>query len=179
MQLNFIKLNRSSLDLEAFARINDEAFPPSEHMSIDEILDFAESTNTDFLGIRDGYAPVGFFLLLKNDRMGYIFFYAIGSDYRSKGYGGAAIKKLIEEYNDLQIVLDFENIDEAAENFEQRVRRKSFYLRNGFCETGRYTMLGTELFEVVCSEQTLNVDALLDIIAVISSKRENFPNILV
>lgn len=179
MQLNFKKLNRSSPDIEVFARINDEAFPPSEHMSIEEILAFAESTNTDFLGVYDGDTPVGFFLLLKNDSVGYIFFYAIDSACRSKGYGSAAIRKLVDEYGDLQIILDFENLDENAENFEQRVRRKSFYLRNGFSETGYFTMLSGELFEVVSSAKPLNTEAFKELIAIIHTHRPEFPNRLI
>jgi len=40
-------------------------------------------------------------------------------------------------YADKYLVVDFEMLDENAPNNEQRKRRKDFYLRNGFKETGR------------------------------------------
>ena len=59
------------------------------------------------------------------------------------------MKKIIASYPDLLIILDFEEIDANAENNNQRIRRKNFYLKNGFYETGFYTLLGEIRFEVV------------------------------
>lgn len=179
MHLEFKILNADSPDIQVFGAMNDEAFPDNERMSMDEIFEFANATNTDFLGIYDENIPVGYIVLLKNDKCGYVFFYAIGKEYRSQGYGGAALKKLFEVYSDLQIVLDFEHIDENAENYSQRVKRKRFYLRNGFKETGRYTFLRGEKFEVVCNSEELDADSFKDIISVINSLITDFPNILV
>lgn len=43
-----------------------------------------------------------------------------------------------KQYAGYQIVLDMEAIDDEAENIEQRKARKSFYLCNGYHETGYY-----------------------------------------
>ena len=43
-------------------------------------------------------------------------------------------------------------LNENPENNPQRIRRKNFYLWNGFHETGNYTMLRDERFEVVGKE---------------------------
>lgn len=115
-------------------------------MSIDDIFSFASDTNTDVLGIYDDSMLFGFAVILMNDKCGYVYFIAIDKNVRSKGYGSAAT----ETYSNLQIVLDFEEIDEDAENYAQRIRRKNFYLRNGFHETGNYTLLREQRFEVVC-----------------------------
>lgn len=131
------------------------------------------------LGIYDNGNPVGFAVLLKNAECGYVYFIAIDSCTRSKGYGGAAMQKMMEVYPELQLVLDFEVINENAENNEQRIRRKKFYLRNGFHETGNYTMLHDERFEVVCSGGELRREALKDLLCILHKHRPEFPDVLI
>ena len=130
MKLELLKLSRNSKDRKYLEQVNDEAFPVSERMSFDEIFDFASNTNTDVLGIYDNGNPVGFAVVLKNEECGYVYYVAIDSHMRSKGYGGATMKKMMEAYPQLQLVLDFEAIDENAENHEQRTRQFKKVLKN-------------------------------------------------
>lgn len=73
----------------------------------------------------------------------------------------------------------FEEIDEKAENYAQRIRRKNFYLRNGFHKTGNYTLLWGNRFEVVCSAGKLRKDAFQDLLNVIYKYCPEFPNVLI
>lgn len=179
LNLELIKLKENNKDRKYFEQLNDEAFPPSEWMSFDDIYDFASETDTDVLGIYDGGNPVGYAVVLKNSECGYIYFLAIDRRVRSMGYGSAAIKKMMQIYPGLQLVLDFEVIDEKEENNGQRVRRKNFYLRNGFHETGNYTMLREDRFEVVCSGGELRKDALEDLLHILHEHRPELPDILI
>lgn len=178
MNLKLIILTPDCKDREYFEQVNDEAFPLSERMSMDEIFSFALDTNTDVIGIYDTCTPVGFAVLLKNQECAYVYYLAIDNRIRSKGYGTAALKKIFEAYPQLQIILDFEEIDANADNNAQRIRRKNFYLRNGFHETGNYTLLREGRFEVVCSAGELHKDALKDLLSVIHAHRPEFPNVL-
>lgn len=67
MDLELIRLNSDCNDRRCFEQINNEAFPLSERMSMNEIFSFASNTDTDVLGIYDLNIPVGFALLLKNE----------------------------------------------------------------------------------------------------------------
>lgn len=116
---------------------------------------------------------------MKNTECGYICYLAIDSHTRSKGYGSAAIQKILEVYLELQLVLDFEVIDENAENNEQRIRRKNFYLRNGFHETGNYTMLRGNRFEVVCNGDKLNKTAMKDLLHILHEHCPEFSDVLI
>lgn len=147
-------------------------------MSMDDIFLFASDTNTDVLGIYDGNTPIGFAVILKNAECGYIYFIAVDQRLRSHGYGSAALKKLLNAYAPLQLILDFEEIDPAADNSVQRLRRKQFYLRNGFHETGRYTLLREDRFEVVCSSGPLREVAFRDLLRVLHAHRADFPDVL-
>lgn len=179
MNLRFIALKPDCKDRSFFEQVNKEAFPLSERMDIDEIFNFAADTNTDVLGIYDGDIPIGFLVLLKNAECGYLYFFAIDKHVRSKGYGGAAIKKLLEVYSQLQIILDFEEINGNVENNVQRLRRKQFYLRNGFHETGNYTFLREERFEVVCSAGVLKKESFQDLLRILHAHRPEFPDLLI
>lgn len=179
MNLRLVKLKSDNADRKYFEKINEEAFPISERMSFDEIFDFASKTNTDVLGIYNEETAVGFAVILKNSECGYVYFFAIDYRMRSKGFGSAALQKMMSEYSGLQLVLDFEVIDENAENNKQRIRRKNFYLRCGFHETGNCTMLRDERFEVVCSGGELNKTALKDLLSILHAHRPEFPDVLV
>ena len=178
MNLDWRTLEANSEDRCRFEQINEEAFPVWERMSFDEIFGFVSDTNTDVLGLYDGKTPIGFTALLKNEECGYLYYLAIDHSMRSKGYGSAALRRIREVYPNLQLTLDFEVIDENAENYAQRVRRKSFYLRNGFHETGSYTMLRGRRFELVCSGGELRREALKDLLGTIHAHYPEFSDAL-
>lgn len=75
--------------------------------------------------------------------------------------------------------VDFEEIDESADNIAQRIRRKNFYLKNGFHETGHYTLLSENRFEVVCSGGELRENAFKDLLNILHAHRPEFPNVLI
>ena len=128
--------------------------------------------------IRYQQTLVGFIWAVSNERCVYIFFLAIAEQYRGRGYGTQAIDGLFRFYSDRQVVLDFEELDPASENYAQRVRRKNFYLRCGFHETGRYTLLGGERFEVVCNGGALDAEGFLDLVLLIHELMPVYPGIL-
>lgn len=179
MNLKIIKLTPDCKDRERFEKINNEAFPFFERISMDDMFALSSDTDTDVLGIYDGNLPVGFTVLVKNEECGYIYFLAIDKQFRSGGYGSAAVRKLLNMYSNLQLVLDFEEIDESSDNNEQRIRRKKFYLRNGFYETGRYTIMHKERFEVVSSSEPLNADALTELIHILHKYNSKFADTLI
>lgn len=180
MDLELKKLNKDNdEDIKAFEQIYLEAFPASERMGFDELFDYEADTRTDILGIYDDGQRIGFAVVLANSECGYIYYLAIDSRVRSKGYGSAALQKLKEVYSELQLILDFEKIDENAENNGQRVRRKSFYLQNGFSETGNYTIMRDERFEVVCVGGELNKPAFKDLIHIINTRCPEFEDLLI
>ena len=55
---------------------------------------------------------------------------------RGTGAGTAILEKIRTYYADKKILLLIEELNPAATNIEQRVKRKRFYLRNGYIDTG-------------------------------------------
>ena len=102
--------------------INEEAFPECERNSLD----------------------------YKNIR--YLAYFAVSRDKRSAGIGSQALKFLMERYPYAQIVTEFETPDDSCDNNAFRIRRRDFYLRNGFYETGWYSFYDDTEFTIACSE---------------------------
>lgn len=97
--------------------------------------------NTDFLG---------FFVCAVHDGMVLIDYFAVMPSRRGKGIGAKAIKLLSSIYPEHRLFLEIEMQNPNAVNAEQRIRRKNFYLRSGFQETGIvWDMYGVPM-EVLC-----------------------------
>lgn len=165
------KLQPHDKDLAYIEAINEASFPPRERMSLAELVDFAAKTDTDILGIYADDRPIGFTVVLKNDVYAYLYFLAIAEADQSMGYGGKTLQQLAAAYPTRQLALDLEVIDERAADNDQRIRRKAFYLRHGFHETGHYVMLRDEPFEVLCTGGDLDKASLRELIHVIHVHR--------
>lgn len=167
-------LNANHQDINIIEKINNESFPSQERLDIEGMLLLAEKDEGELLGIYDNKNLVGFALTIKNRSYTYVWYFAIDKIQRSKGYGSQAIQLIIKRYKNTQVLLDFEEIDENAENIHQRKRRKNFYLRNGFFETGLFTMSNGNRYELVSNERNLNEVEFIKILQIINSYYSKF-----
>ena len=179
MSITLKSVGRSSPERCMFEEINERAFPQYERMNFDDIYRLQSVCETEILGIYDEDEPKGFIVLLKNEKCGYIYYLAVDEKYRSSGYGSAALKELERTYPNIQLILDFEEVKCDADNYEQRIKRKDFYLRNGFHETGQYTVLSGERFEVVCNGNELLCEEFEKLIKIMHDNRPDFADILI
>ena len=144
-----------------------EAFPPEEYLAPIELVRMSKANNFDFLLLTDDEQFVGFMVVQTHKNLAYLFFLAIDSSRRSKGYGSYAIEALKEAYPEKKQVVDFEMLDEKADNYEQRKKRRNFYLRNGYKETGLFlSYLGVD-YEVFCMEDDFNVEEFKELMTTI------------
>lgn len=163
-------------DLESIRRVNEEAFPPDELMTVEEMLRLTNQADAELLSFRDASSPVGFTLIVKNDACAYIYYLAVDGSLRSKGWGSQALAGIFKRYAPRQIAVDFEIADPRAENYRQRLRRRKFYMKNGFHETGRCTALRGNKFEVFCTGGELREEALLNLIHQMHRHCPDFPD---
>lgn len=159
MRLNTEPITQQSRFWELVNVLAREAFPPEEYLAPSELVKMARADDFDFLALLDGDAFVGFMVVKTYENLAYLFFLAIDAGSRGKGYGSRAIETLKEEYPDKTHTVDFEMPDDAAPNREQREKRRSFYLRNGYRETGLFlSYLGVD-YEVFCMGERFDADA--------------------
>ncbi|MDO5783729.1 MAG: GNAT family N-acetyltransferase [Eubacteriales bacterium] len=110
------------------------AFPADERAPFWLLARKAHRSNVDWWSIYDGDTWVGFFYVLHDNDLSYVFYFAISEQCRGKGYGSQALSELKKKYAGRRIFLAIEQLDPAAENYVERVKRKQFYEKNGFTD---------------------------------------------
>lgn len=150
--MEFRRILPGSPDIPLMDEVNLEAFPPEELMSTEMQMELAAKGSLEVWAVYDGLTFVGFTTVYPHTRLAYVFFLAVSSKTRSHGYGSRILSMLREQYSGKRIVLDIEPLDPGAPNYDIRVRRKQFYLRNGFHESGWLLKYLGLSFEVLYAE---------------------------
>ncbi len=122
----------SASDYKEIKELYKTAFPAAERAPYFMVKKKAKAGKGTLLIAKDKDAFVGFTYLLCYLDLVYIFYLAIDSSQRGKGYGSAILSALQKKYNGKKIFLAREQLDEKSNNYEQRVKRHVFYLQNGF-----------------------------------------------
>lgn len=150
MDIKLKKINRKSPEISYIRRLYSVAFPKDEQAPFFILAAKSARKNVDWWAIIDGDNCVGFFytVLYKEDLV-YIFYFAIDENVRGRGYGSAALTALKREYDGKRLFLAMEEMDENADNYEQRLNRKKFYEFNGFCDMGTKLIEGTVIYDVL------------------------------
>ena len=79
----------------------------------------------------------------------FIMFLAVDGSLRTKGYGSAILKEIKNRYPDKKIMVSIEPCDDSAPDIEVRKRRKAFYRKNGYGETGYMIKLSGVVQEIM------------------------------
>lgn len=162
MKLSTEKITRESRFWQQINFLAKEAFPPEEYLAPDKLVKMSKADNFDFLALTDDDAFIGFMVVQTHKELAYLFFLAIDPSCRAKGYGSRAIETLRALYPDKKQVVDLEMQDSTAPNNEQRIKRRQFYLKNGYKETGLFlSYLGVD-YEVRCMGDNFEPQAFKD-----------------
>lgn len=144
------KIHKNMLEYKQIRQLYQSAFPADERAPFALLAAKAARPNVDWWAVFDGDTFVGFmYIVLYKEDLGYLFYFAIEENLRGRGYGSASISALKREYADKRLFLAMEEMDEAAENFEQRKSRKQFYEFNGFCDMHTKLLEGTVIYDVL------------------------------
>lgn len=110
------------------------SFPENERIDFEKMINDTGEAR-DMLAFYDGGAFVGFACLLNSNGISHIIYLAIEEKLRSRGYGTQALITIHRFKAGHRIMVDIERQRNDCDNNEQRLRRKEFYLRNGYSET--------------------------------------------
>lgn len=142
-------------DMNKLNKLVKEAFPPEEYISPDDIIKLG---NMKLYALYDSNLLIGLMAIKTFKNMVFLFYLAIDSNCRSKGYGKQALEELKKLYENYQLTVDIELIDETAKNNEQRIKRKNFYIRNGYKETRKGASYFGVNYEILCNEDNINFE---------------------
>lgn len=175
-------LKQLTIDHPDFPEVENlfvEAFPENERpLTIAQMLEVAEQMegplSFELLGIYKDEEPndfAGFFLVINSELSKYLCFFAICPEKRSGGIGGKAIKALVERCGDIPLMFSYESVFEESNNAVQRERRRAFYLKNGFYESGWFMKANGTEFIIASAQEEFNKEAFEEFMgAVIAGK---------
>ena len=128
-----------------------ESFPKTERMPFSMMVAMSKLWNTDFLSFFDDDKLCGFVYLAHNRKIVFVMFLAVDKTLRSKGYGSAILQEIQNRYPNKKIIISIEPCDNNAPDIDLRTRRKGFYMRNGYKETGHRMKLNGVVQEILIS----------------------------
>ncbi len=152
-------------DYPALNKLYEESFPENERpFSMDVILSMLDKLPCDLLGVYPDDEPdkfVAFFFGVRGESSVYGIYYATDPNLRSTGIGKEAFKAILKYYEDMPFWFSYESTFEESDNAEQRERRRNFYLKNGFHETGWFTRINGTEFIIASSKEDFDKDAFV------------------
>ena len=115
----------------------ESAFPDEERIPWDDLLRLVCEMPLEFAEYREGAELLGLTIVYPRPRLSWFWYFAVPEEKRGRGIGQRILSALLSRYEGRSVVLDMEDPAQPdAPNPEQRLRRRAFYLRNGFRETG-------------------------------------------
>lgn len=132
------------------------SFPKEERMPFALMMIMSCLWNTQFYAYYDKKNLCGLVYMATLGKQTFIMFIAVDAKLRSKGYGSSILNTIQAMYPKNTILVSIEPVDERAENKGQRLKRKNFYVRNGYQETGYFMKLAGQEQEILIKNGTFN-----------------------
>ncbi len=115
----------------------ESAFPDEERIPWDDLLRLVREMPLEFAEYRDGEGLMGLTIVYPRLRLSWFWYFAVPEKKRGRGIGQRILSALLARYEGRSAGLDMEDpAQPGAPNAAQRIRRRDFYIRNGFRETG-------------------------------------------
>ena len=121
-----------------------ESFSEDEKFPFWILEESSKEDNSDLLAILDEDKLIGMCYLVNCNEAYYLMYLAVEPELRNQNYGSEILQDLKDKYKTL-----FLSIDEPKD--ELSIRRKDFYLRNGFYDTNKYYEDTGVIYEVLCT----------------------------
>lgn len=131
MKISLKRINFFSPDYGKISRLYKTAFPADERAPMWLLAMKSEKDYVDFWGIYSDGEWVGLAYVISEGTASYLFYLALSENLRGKGLGSKALQSLKRHYGRQRLFLALEQLDESAENYGERIRRRNFYLKNG------------------------------------------------
>lgn len=132
MSVELIRFDKKSANYKNVKRLYNSAFPADEKAPFWLLMKKIKKSGVDFWAAYSGKKWVGLAYVLSYNKISYVFYLAIDDNARGKGFGSGVLSALKEKYQGQNLFLAIEEVDEKAENYAERVKRKQFYEKNGF-----------------------------------------------
>ena len=120
-----------------------EAFPKEERKPFTFIEKLRKEDKCIIYTAVEDEKFVGLAIILKDENYALIDYLAVAPSMRCMGIGEKILNELKEIYSNKCLFLERETVLNSCDNPEQRNRRRKFYLRNGFSDSGVFVNVYT------------------------------------
>ncbi|MCF0114322.1 MAG: GNAT family N-acetyltransferase [Erysipelotrichaceae bacterium] len=121
-------------DIANIKALYERAFPENERHPFEVICD-EKKEHVEILAFYEEELFCGFVVLLNCNGIAHIVYFSIEEELRNHGYGSKVLQCVHEAKKESRVIVDIERVTNHCSNAEQRMKRKQFYLRNGYEET--------------------------------------------
>ena len=142
-------------------RLYLSAFPKIERHPVMELFSASSNGRAEFLRFSEDGKFIGLAYMIVRGSVAFLLYFAVTDKKRNKGYGAAILEALRNRYEGKDIVLLIESLHEQCDNMDIRVRRKGFYLRNGFHDTGliQSSCGGKAIYDILNTREPFSKEA--------------------
>ena len=138
--INFFEIKHKN----QIKKIYSESFPKEERFPFWILEECCQEKNSTLYAIFDNKNFIGMSYIVNCDDAYYLMYLAVVENLRNKKYGSMILKELKDKYK--TIILSIEQpLNEIT------IRRKNFYLRNGFYDTNKIYEDTGICYEVLCT----------------------------
>lgn len=116
-----------------------EAFPKQERKPFGVLKGSVRRGKVRIFPAEENGTLLGFTAVIPFEDMVMVDYLAVSHKARGKGTGSQLMQQVCSHYAGKKVVLLIERLDDQAENAQQRMARRRFYLKNGFASTDLFT----------------------------------------
>ena len=117
-------------------RLYQSSFPRSEKKPFSMIRTMYKKGKSDVWYCEESGKFVGMVITINGPDKVLLDYLAVHRKCRGQGVGSELLRQMRQQYTGKGVFLEIETVTESAVNYEERKRRKKFYLSNGMTELG-------------------------------------------
>ena len=136
MSIKFSPLTKYDVNYSNVIALYKEAFTTVRRVPSWILKCMMRKGKTGFSVLYENDTWIGLLYITKYKDIIFVHFFAISPSQRSMGYGSKVVDAMKEIYSKHRIVLNIEELIEESKNYQQRLKRKAFYEKNGFISSG-------------------------------------------
>lgn len=149
MTINFRPLSTGDSNYSKVFDLYEKAFSEVQRVPPSILRYRMRKGKAGFNTIYENDTWIGFIYNIDYKDIVFIQFFAISESCRSCGYGSKVMDSMRNLHAGKRIALNIEELDDKAENHQQRIKRKAFYEKNGFSSSGYIVKEPAERLEML------------------------------
>lgn len=147
--MQLIRVTKKLKEYKQIKQLYHQAFPRNERAPFWLLMRKSKQPTADFLALYDNKNWVGIAYIVKGEQLAYLFYLAIKPEARGKGYGAEVLDILRERYQESKFFLALETLDKTADNYEQRLKRHSFYEKCGLSDMPHQIKEASVIYDIM------------------------------